>query len=210
MDIEEKIVMGIAVAVLTFSIMTYPVRSCEDDKVTVQLSSPSMICEVPDISITTDVSVMDAEITEKNDTLEASRIELEVESEEMDLLDSRIDSGASSEVSEVVSEALISDNMIEVEIVPFNQPQYTYLGTYELTAYAWTGNRCANGNYPTLNYTIASNSIPMGSRVYIEGYGEFVVEDTGGMSSNVIDVYMGDYSTCIQFGRRTADVYIIN
>ena len=50
----------------------------------------------------------------------------------------------------------------------------------------------------------------MGSRVYIEGYGEFVVEDIGGMSSNVIDVYMGDYSTCIQFGRRTADVYIIN
>ena len=208
MDIEEKIVMGIAVAVLIFSIVTYPVRSCEDDKVTVQLSSTSMICEVPDIS--TDASVMDAVITENNDTLEASIIELEVESEEMDLLDSRIDSGASSEVSEVVSEALISDNMIEVEIVPFNQPQYTYLGTYELTAYAWTGNRCANGNYPTLNYTIASNSIPMGSRVYIEGYGEFVVEDTGGMSSNVIDVYMGDYSTCIQFGRRTADVYLID
>ena len=210
MDIEEKIVMGIAVAVLIFSIVTYPVRSCEDDKVTVQLSSPSMICEVPDISTTTDASVTDAELIENNDTLEASRIELEVESEEMDLFDSRIDSGASNEVSEVVSEALISDNMIEVEIVPFNQPQYTYLGSYQLTAYAWTGSRCANGNYPTLNYTIASNSIPMGSRVYIEGYGEYVVEDRGGMASNVIDVYMGDYSTCMQFGRRTADVYLIN
>ena len=210
MDIEEKIVMGIAVVVLIFSIVTYPVRSCEDDKVTVQLSSPSMICEVPDISTTTDASVTDAELIENNDTLEASRIELEVESEEMDLFDSRIDSGASNEVSEVVSEALISDNMIEVEIVPFNQPQYTYLGSYQLTAYAWTGSRCANGNYPTLNYTIASNSIPMGSRVYIEGYGEYVVEDRGGMASNVIDVYMGDYSTCMQFGRRTADVYLIN
>ena len=210
MDIEEKIVMGIAVAVLIFSIVTYPLRSCEDEKVTVQLSSPSMICEVPDISTTTDASVTDAELIENNDTLEASRIELEVESEEMDLFDSRIDSGASNEVSEVVSEALISDNMIEVEIVPFNQPQYTYLGSYQLTAYAWTGSRCANGNYPTLNYTIASNSIPMGSRVYIEGYGEYVVEDRGGMASNVIDVYMGDYSTCMQFGRRTADVYLIN
>lgn len=216
MDIEEKIVMGIAVAVLIFSIVTYPVRSCEDEKVTVQLSSPSMICEVPDISTTTDASVTDAELIENNDTLEASRIELEVKSEEMDLLDSRIDSGASSEVSEVISEALIYDGYEDVEIIPFTKPEepqeptLTYLGTYQLTAYAWTGSRCANGNYPTLNYTIASNSIPMGSRVYIEGYGEFVVEDTGGMSSNVIDVYMGDYSTCIQFGRRTADVYLIN
>lgn len=85
----------------------------------------------------------------------------------------------------------------------------SYLGTYELTAYAWTGNPCANGNYPQVGYTVASNSIPMGSRILIEGYGEYVVEDCGGMAGNVIDVYMGDYDTCIQFGRRTADVYIV-
>jgi len=88
------------------------------------------------------------------------------------------------------------------------QPSMTYLGVYELTAYEWTGSPCANGNYPTLNYTIASNTIPMGSRVYIEGLGDYVVEDRGGMAGNVIDVYMGDYWTCIQFGRQTANVYI--
>lgn len=85
----------------------------------------------------------------------------------------------------------------------------SYLGTYELMAYAWTGNRCANGNYPSCGYTVASNSIPMGSRIYIEGYGEYVVEDRGGMAASVIDVYMGDYNTCIQFGRRKAKVYLV-
>lgn len=90
------------------------------------------------------------------------------------------------------------------------EPSMTYLGIYELTAYAATGNPCANGNYPTCGYTVASNSIPMGSRIYIEGYGEYVVEDCGAMHDNVIDVYMGDYDTCIQFGRRSAKVYLIN
>lgn len=82
-------------------------------------------------------------------------------------------------------------------------------GVYELTAYEWTGNPCANGNYPTEGYTVASNYFPIGTRLYIEGLGEFVVEDTGGMSSNVIDIYMGDVESCMQFGRQTAEVYVI-
>lgn len=85
----------------------------------------------------------------------------------------------------------------------------SYLGSYELTAYEWTGNPCANGNYPVEGYTVACNSLALGTRIYIEGYGEYTVEDRGGMADNVIDIYMGDYDSCIQFGRRVADVYII-
>lgn len=113
---------------------------------------------------------------------------------------------ASEEVTEVLSEASESPEVVEEVSDPTG---LFYLGTYELTAYAWTGNPCANGNYPQVGYTVASNSIPMGSRILIEGYGEYVVEDCGGMAGNVIDVYMGDYDTCIQFGRRTAEVYLI-
>lgn len=82
-------------------------------------------------------------------------------------------------------------------------------GVFELTAYAWTGNTCANGEYPVVGYSCASNYYPLGTRLYIEGIGERVVTDTGGMSSNVVDVYMGDEETCIQFGRQTANVYVI-
>ena len=83
------------------------------------------------------------------------------------------------------------------------------LGTYELTAYTWTGNPCANGEYPTDGITIASNTIPLGTRVYIEGIGERVVQDHGGMGGGVIDVYMDSYDACVQFGRQNADVYIV-
>jgi len=84
-----------------------------------------------------------------------------------------------------------------------------YVGDYQLTAYEWTGNPCANGNYPTEGFTVASNTFPIGTRLYIEGIGERVVEDTGGMSGDVIDIYMGDPSECIQFGRQAGAVYVI-
>lgn len=82
-------------------------------------------------------------------------------------------------------------------------------GVFELTAYAWTGNTCANGEYPVEGYSVASNYYPIGTRLYIEGIGERVVTDTGGMSSGVIDLYLGDEETCIQFGRQSANVYVI-
>lgn len=81
--------------------------------------------------------------------------------------------------------------------------------TYHVTGYVATGNPCASGAYPTEGYTIASNSLPMGTRVYIEGIGERVVEDTGGMAGNVIDVFCGSESECFQL---TGDyeVYILD
>ena len=83
------------------------------------------------------------------------------------------------------------------------------IGSYELTAYTWTGNQCANGEYPTAGLTIASNTLPLGTRVYIEGIGERVVQDTGGMGNGVIDIYMDSYDACIQFGRQSAEVYVL-
>lgn len=86
----------------------------------------------------------------------------------------------------------------------------TYVGEYELTAYVATGNPCADGVYPCAGVTVASNDPQLWHKnIYIEGYGEFYVHDTGGMSSNVIDIFMDSYDDAIQFGRRIGDVYII-
>lgn len=98
----------------------------------------------------------------------------------------------------------------EVEQSDTGNANGSYLGTYTLTAYEETGSPCANGNYPTRGYTVACNSLPLGTRIYIEGYGEYVVEDRGGMGGGVIDIYLGDPDECIQFGRRSANVYIVN
>lgn len=86
---------------------------------------------------------------------------------------------------------------------------WTDIGGFLLTAYEWTGKTCANGNYPTVGYTCASNYYPLGTRLWIEGIGERVVEDTGDMGMNVVDIYMGDEETCIQFGVQEAQITVI-
>lgn len=100
----------------------------------------------------------------------------------------------------------------EVESAPESSaPEgMTYLGVYELTAYEATGNCCADGTWPVEWSTVACNSIPLGTTIYIEGYGTFTVHDTGGMGGGVIDIYLGDPAACVQFGRRSANVYIVN
>lgn len=78
-----------------------------------------------------------------------------------------------------------------------------YLGNYQLTAYEYgTGPNSYNGKSQTIGYTAASDSIPGGTWIYIEGYGEYYVEDSGVGNSYTIDLFMGDPATCKQFGRK--------
>lgn len=52
--------------------------------------------------------------------------------------------------------------------------------------------------------------IPLGTKVYIPGYGVAVAEDTGGaILGNRIDLCMEDYNSCMSFGRRSVPVYIL-
>lgn len=86
-----------------------------------------------------------------------------------------------------------------------------YMGNYELTAYIETGNPCADGVYPQVGYTAACNDPDLWHKwVHIEGYGDYYIHDTGGMASNVIDIFVGSYDEAIQFGRRQGEVYIID
>ena len=85
----------------------------------------------------------------------------------------------------------------------------TLVGTYELTAYAWTGSPCADGVMPQIGYTVASNDPSLWHKwIYIEGVGDRYVHDTGGMAVSCIDIYLGDYNSCIQFGRQNALVWL--
>ena len=81
----------------------------------------------------------------------------------------------------------------------------------EATAYTWTGNTTATGTWPKVG-TIAVDPdvIPLGSKVYVSGYGFAVAEDTGGaINNNIIDLYMDTYEECIQWGRRQTTIYIL-
>lgn len=86
----------------------------------------------------------------------------------------------------------------------------TYFKDFSLTAYCATGNPCADGSYPQTGHTAACNDPALWHKwIEVEGYGVYYVHDTGGMSSSVIDIFVGSYDEAIQFGRRSAGVYIL-
>lgn len=55
------------------------------------------------------------------------------------------------------------------------------------------------------------NVIPLGTRLYVEGYGEAYAVDTGGaIKGNIVDVHFPTYEQCVQWGRRTVKVTILS
>ncbi|MFK3936453.1 peptidoglycan-binding protein [Alkalihalobacillus sp. NPDC078783] len=53
--------------------------------------------------------------------------------------------------------------------------------------------------------------IPLGSRVYVEGYGEAIAGDTGGaINGNKVDLYMQSHGDAVAFGRKTINVTILD
>lgn len=70
----------------------------------------------------------------------------------------------------------------------------------------------ATGTRPKEGRTIAVDPkvIPLGSTVYIEGFGYYIAEDTGGaIKGNRIDVFMMDYNKAIKMGKPRANVTIL-
>lgn len=80
------------------------------------------------------------------------------------------------------------------------------------TAYAYTGHHTFTGTWPQRG-TVAVDPrvIPLGSRIWVEGYGMAVAEDTGGaIRGNRVDVYLESEVACRQYGRRQTVVRVMN
>lgn len=86
-----------------------------------------------------------------------------------------------------------------------------YMGEWRITAYAYTGSPCANGNFPEVGYTAACNALPFGTQVLIDGVGVRTVEDTDGgvMGNEWIDLYLGSVDECIRWGDQTRKVWVM-
>lgn len=71
----------------------------------------------------------------------------------------------------------------------------------------------ATGTIPTRGRTVAVDPrrIKLGSRVWVEGLGVFVAEDTGGVvDGNIIDVYIGgDRAEALRLGRQLRKVVVL-
>lgn len=84
-------------------------------------------------------------------------------------------------------------------------------------ATAYSGDRTtATGRSPVRNpggmSTIAVDPsfIPLGSKVYVEGYGYAIAADTGGaIKGNIIDLFLNSSSECWSWGRRPVTVLVV-
>lgn len=86
----------------------------------------------------------------------------------------------------------------------------SYTQTVRITHYSSeeTGsNITASGAIAQTNHTIASNTLPFGTKVKINGI-IYTVEDTGDMEGNGIDIYVNDSEEAYNRGTHIVDVEV--
>ncbi|MGE5379773.1 MAG: 3D domain-containing protein [Methylocystaceae bacterium] len=80
------------------------------------------------------------------------------------------------------------------------------------TAYTYTGRNTATGLKPAVGLVaVDPKVIPLGSRLYIEGYGFARAADRGGsIQGNRLDVFLETVEECRKWGVRKVKVYVLN
>jgi hypothetical protein len=93
--------------------------------------------------------------------------------------------------------------------------KYSKVLTMEASAYSsqdpGNGNYTATGSRLTKGIvSVDPNLIPLGTKLYIEGYGYAVADDVGGaIKGNRIDLAYDSRAEALQFGRQTVKVYVL-
>lgn len=80
------------------------------------------------------------------------------------------------------------------------------LGEYRISAYCpcerccgWSTGITASGTQATAGRTVAMNDVPFGTHIIIDGH-EYVVEDTGGFNSKLVDVFFNTHEEALNSG----------
>ncbi len=109
--------------------------------------------------------------------------------------------------NKVIAMGTISSVSRGGENLDFREARYM-----QASAYTYTGYRTATGMQPAVGLVAVDPAvIPLGTRLYIEGYGYAQAADTGGaIKGNKLDLFMEDRSQCIKWGRRMTKVYILD
>ena len=93
--------------------------------------------------------------------------------------------------------------------------------TFKVTATAFTANCKGCSGVTSTGFNLKKNPdakiiavdpkvIPLGTKVWVEGYGEAIAADKGGaIKGNKIDVFMPNKSKAYSWGRRTVTVKIL-
>lgn len=100
------------------------------------------------------------------------------------------------------------------EDTPVDGAPSDYKEVLTCTAYSYSaapGSHGASGGLCTYGTCAVDPSvIPLGTQLYIEGYGYAVANDTGGaIIGNTVDVFFETFEECYSWGARTVKVYIL-
>ena len=128
---------------------------------------------------------------------------------------------SSSYVIGLAQDGIYQGNIIieEANTPPAQSPSLDEDGklTYQMESTAYTGGSLtAMGLKPVHNpdgistVSVDPSVIPLGSKVYVSGYGVAIASDTGSaIKGNIIDVYFNTHNECISWGRRQVEVTVL-
>ena len=96
-----------------------------------------------------------------------------------------------------------------------------YKQLINMTATAYAPGPLDNGKWDTLTYmggtvkhgvaAVDPNVIPMGSKLWVEGYGEAIAEDQGSaIKGNRIDLAFNDRNDALDYGIQERKIYVLN
>ncbi|MFR3909803.1 MAG: 3D domain-containing protein [Clostridium paraputrificum] len=123
-----------------------------------------------------------------------------------------------SKINSAISEAQYNLSLMNNNSNSSNDDSNTsYKATYQMEATAYYGHGItAMGTKPVRDpnglSTVAVDKtvIPLGSKLYIPGYGYAIAADTGGAIKQMkIDLFMNTREECYAFGRRNVTVHVI-
>lgn len=130
---------------------------------------------------------------------------------------------------EILENGKVVSTSSESKVIKSPKPQIVLVGTVQIasragvdfaytekrrmmaSAYTYTGHRTATGTTPRVGVAAVDPSvIPLGTRIYVEGYGFATAEDTGGaIKGDEIDLFFNTAQESRYFGRRQVTVYIL-
>jgi 3D (Asp-Asp-Asp) domain-containing protein len=81
----------------------------------------------------------------------------------------------------------------------------------QATGYTWTGDKTSSGHWPKRgSIAVDPKVIPIGSVIWIDGYGFGVAMDKGAaIQGGIIDLYFDTEKEAIEWGRRTVRIVFI-
>lgn len=99
---------------------------------------------------------------------------------------------------------------------PEPEPTLEYVGDWTISFYCpceiccgeWATGCTASGVLAQEWHTVATDQFPFGTQLYVEGLGNFVVEDTG-VTGEWLDVFVNDHQEALDLGLQIRSVYIV-